>query len=575
MKSPDVTNRHRPRRRHGYFEPLESRVLLSTVWDVTSTVDDASIVGTLRNAIVNSQAGDIVQFDPAVFTPGALHTIALNGTDLAINHDLTIQGPGAGVLAINGSGNSASTPPVPASRIFEIDGGATVVMSGLTVTGGQEALDASGQGGGILDSFSVLTLNNCTITGNSAGNGGGIYNIGGTVTLSGSTLSNNSAPNGFGGGIYSHGNLNVTNSTIAGNSANSTDPTNPGSGGGIFLINGSTEITGSTFSGNLATNGMGGAIFAGGGVSITNSTFAGNSAAQGGAAFDDGDLLITNCTVDGNSASSGGGIYIDVGEASAYNSIVAGNFEPTTPSVPDDVFNLFDVDYSNPGGASQPLGNGPSSYNIIGDANTSGGLIDGMNHNIVGHDPKLAPLANYGGPTQTMALFAGSPALDGGSTALAVDDRNNPLSTDQRGLQRVFGKSVDIGAYEAQPPALAGDVNHDGTVNFTDLVILAQHYNFSNVPLYENGDLTGDGIVNFNDLVILAQNYGKSAPAPAAAAVFATSAIRPQISSDSLSSDSSDGVGSGADSKARPSHAKTRGRSHHSGVGRPANLLAH
>src|SRR3954453_8893994 len=78
----------------------------------------------------------------------------------------------------------------------------------------------------------------------------------------------------------------------------------------------------------------------------------------------------------------------------------------------------------------------------------SGGLINGVQGNRVGvADPGLAPLGNYGGPTRTMALLAGSPALNAGSNGFVT-----PGETDQRGLPRVAGGTVDIGAFEFQGP---------------------------------------------------------------------------------------------------------------------------
>ncbi|MCK6478304.1 MAG: hypothetical protein L6Q35_15905, partial [Phycisphaerales bacterium] len=84
-----------------------------------------------------------------------------------------------------------------------------------------------------------------------------------------------------------------------------------------------------------------------------------------------------------------------------------------------------------------------STNNLIGDAGSAGGLTNGVSGNIVGVDPLLGSLANNGGPTQTQALLAGSPAINKGS---------NPdgLSTDQRGagFARTQGTVADIGAYE-------------------------------------------------------------------------------------------------------------------------------
>jgi hypothetical protein len=120
------------------------------------------------------------------------------------------------------------------------------------------------------------------------------------------------------------------------------------------------------------------------------------------------------------------------------NTIVAGNFGAQ--------FSPLDIS-----GVVDPS----SSFNLIGDAASSGGLIDGTNNNIVGvANPWLAPLGDYGGPTQTVALLPGSPALDAGGPSGA------PPATDQRGQPRVNDLSTvanaagsdgrDIGAFESR-----------------------------------------------------------------------------------------------------------------------------
>ena len=97
-----------------------------------------------------------------------------------------------------------------------------------------------------------------------------------------------------------------------------------------------------------------------------------------------------------------------------------------------------------------------SAYNLIGTGG-SGGLVNGINGNQVGvADPGLGPLADNGGPTQTIALLPGSPAIDAGSNALAVDPTTGqPLTTDQRGpgFLRIVNGTVDIGAFEFSPAA--------------------------------------------------------------------------------------------------------------------------
>jgi hypothetical protein len=128
---------------------------------------------------------------------------------------------------------------------------------------------------------------------------------------------------------------------------------------------------------------------------------------------------------------------------------------------------------TGPGGAASdiygPLGSGAatSSYNLIGTGG-SGGLVDGVKHNQVGvADPGLGPLQDHGGPTRTMALLPGSPALNAGDPAqLGV--------ADQRGVVRSGG--VNIGAYQASatalvvtaPAAVTAGVSFDVTVTAVD-----------------------------------------------------------------------------------------------------------
>ncbi|NQU19676.1 MAG: VCBS repeat-containing protein [Candidatus Nealsonbacteria bacterium] len=261
-----------------------------------------------------------------------------------------------------------------------------------------------------------------------------------TIT-GGYTTSNNS-----GAGILNDGELSVINSTIAGNSSGWT-------GGGIFNT-GTLWVVNSTISGNRTRAGS----YSGGGIRnqptgmlwVVNSTISGNSsAALGGGIFNYGTLSVVNSTIFGNTADSdgdetdaGGGIatYAN-GSITLHNTIVAGNVCGTA-KVPDDLSgNLVETG---------------SSHNLIGDAGTSGGLSG--EDNILGADPRLAPLGDYGGPTQTHALLPDSPAIDAGNNGLAVDSNNNPLEFDQRGepFDRIVGGAVDVGAFESRytPPTV-------------------------------------------------------------------------------------------------------------------------
>jgi hypothetical protein len=218
---------------------------------VTSTADSGA--GSLRQAIADANANP--GFDTITFN--VTGTILLASALPDLSDDVAISGPGANALTVK------RDPAASSFGIFTVNSGKTVTISGLTITNGA----TNNKGGGILNDHAMLTISNCTVSGNSA-------------------------PLGVGSGIYNNGNfgsasLTVVNSTFSGNSA-------IGGGGGIYNeCNGggsaSLQIRNSTLSGNNAGNASGGGIFSdgrgGGSASLTvvNSTFSGNSAIDGGA----------------------------------------------------------------------------------------------------------------------------------------------------------------------------------------------------------------------------------------------------------------------------------------------------
>jgi CSLREA domain-containing protein len=354
---------------------------------------------TLRDAVLTAVSGTVI-----TFSLPAASTIALTNGQLVIDKDLTINGPGAKLLMVQRSTASGT----PSFGIFSIVGVSTVPISGLTIARGQ----SSNMGGGIsIGVNATVFLESSIIAGNSATAGGGISNSG-VLLLTNSTLADNQAT--LGGGIS--------------NDADSA----------------TLVINNSTFSQNRATVGGGIGIQAGA-VAIVNSTFFGNTATEGGGIYGNGGTLTaSNSTIAGNSASQGGGISSQNGKATIRNTIVAENLNLNGAG--PDIYDLLSPVISQ-------------GFNLIG--NNSGAHVAPKTGDQIGTpaspiDPKLGPLQDNGGPSQTRALLPGSTAIDKG---------NSPDSPyDQRGLPRRIDSPIianaadgsDIGAYEVQPSQLVG-----------------------------------------------------------------------------------------------------------------------
>jgi hypothetical protein len=249
------------------------------------------------------------------------------------------------------------------------------------------------------------------------------------VTLSNLTIRNGIAP--AGGGILNWGNLTLSNSAITGNYALSESSAN---GGGIYN-SGTLTVRNSTFSGNTTTANFvaGGAIYSSGPLVMYNSTVSGNSVGGrfggggGGIYTAGGATRISNTTIAGNSGNSGGGIYKGGGTVTIQNSIVSGN----SPGR-----NCFGTMTSNGYNLSS---DGTCTFHNGGDRNNT--------------NPRLGTLGNYGGPTNTMQLLTGSPAIDTGNPSGCRDSQGNLLKTDQRGMPRPDKEDTvgcDMGAFERQ-----------------------------------------------------------------------------------------------------------------------------
>ena len=378
----------------------------------TITANSAQIGG----GISNQQSGTVTLTNTTVSNNSA--SSAYGGIQNAEYGTMTL-------LDSTISGNTAG------SNVGGIGNGFTATV--LTITNSTiSGNTAAGCCGGIANA-GTLTLTDSTVSGNIAGaNGGGIASTR-EATITNCDINNNTASTG--GGISGGGTMTLTNTTIS-------DTTVSENGGGITNGSGLLVITNSTISNNIA--GTGGNFRAGAGiyngfgsgeVRLTNTTISGNEILNfnfGGGISSYGKLTFTNSTITDNTANVGAGLDVKGGTVDLKNTIIAGNTNTSSAS-------NYEC-YPSLSTALNSLG-----HNLDRDGSC---IIDGINGDITVSDPGLDSLADNGGPTQTHALLAGSPAIDAGSSDCP------PPATDQRGVSRPQdgdgdGNSIcDIGAFE-------------------------------------------------------------------------------------------------------------------------------
>ncbi|MEO1622626.1 MAG: Hint domain-containing protein [Cyanobacteria bacterium J06632_3] len=382
---------------------------------------------SLREAIIQA---NIDGGDTTITLEAGTYTLSLRGRrengaetgDLDItNGTITIRGAGENVTTINAA---------DIDRIFDVRNGATLILEGVTITGGEVASDG---GGIIVRPGASLEIENSTISNNTAGNdGGGITNNGGEVIISNSTVSGNSAGDDGGGIETEEGLTFIENSTISGNSAGDD-------GGGIANnINdyafGFTAIANSTISGNSATEDGGGIDNDYGEVFLNSVTVTDNVAARGGALYNDpySSAALANSLVSGNSAT-------DEGDE-IYNGTYTYQNDTSEGEILANANNLFGNNDNGKDDASSFVNFAPGSNDINATSDGDDVAIGDI----------LEPLDDNGGPTQTHALVSSGPAVDAGD-----DDFTVGLTTDQRGEDRFVDgpdaddiATIDIGAYE-------------------------------------------------------------------------------------------------------------------------------
>jgi CSLREA domain-containing protein len=408
----------------GVITPVAGSITVNSTADVVNSTDGLC---TLREAIIAARTdtpsgtapGECVAGSGADTINFSVTGVINLATELPVfnGHDFSLAGPGASQLTIQP--NTAPSAPPDFPIFHKINGtvaisGVTLRTSGIVNQGGNLTITDSvikdfignGEqpqpGGGAIINYSTgtATMINTTFT----NDGNGLYNdFDSTSTVSSCTLTSS--------GISNQGTLNIDRSTL--NSSVGISNVHFQSHANIINITNST----------LNNSGIGNSL---GTIDITNSTLSASSISNSSDS-NHGSLNITNATIDGggisNSKQSNGVVQLRntiVASSSVTRGFVNGNFVSQG-------HNLI----------------------VIGDGST--GFTNGVNGDQVGTsatplDPRLGLLANNGGPTQTVGLLSGSPAIDAGDNCVTqathCGDPNIPQITfDQRGP--AFNRAVD------------------------------------------------------------------------------------------------------------------------------------
>ena len=431
----------------------------------------SNAIANAAGLLVDQRGEDRIQFGTVDI--GAFES-DLNERSLVVTTNQDVDDPNDGVLSLreaitffnNGVSDDTITfaPNVfDAQTTINISSQLPTITGALTIVGpGANLLtiDALGGGDNVLDGngFRIFEIND------------GDLNNSVDVFISGLTLTGGDN-NDFGGAISNFENLSLDGVAVVGNRARF--------GGGI-----SSDLSGS--------------------LTISNSTIANNEASQdGGGVLTGGDFTATTITISGNSAVGSGGAIFTAGGLS-------GSELNLTQSTLTNNTGVDGVHFDNDDGLTTATFNNTiidSPITSVGNTNTT---LTGNNNLFVSADPgitgtgnlfnqtsMLGLLADNGGSMLTHALLFGSPAINAGNNALAVDENGNPLATDQRGEARILFDTVDIGAVETRFNELRSLVvtTIQDVVNPDDgLTSLREAIVFANTGVSNTGDADGDGL---------------------------------------------------------------------------------
>jgi hypothetical protein len=324
-------------------------------------------------------------------------------------------GDGGGILAVSGGGSPFSF----GLGLSAVLGNAALGGRGGDASSGQAGAGGAADGSGIFTASVVPTITASTVAGGNAlgGDGGGVT-AGADVGAGGGTMAALTVT-----GVP----LALSRSTVSGN----TEAVGrQGTTGGAAPI--------------VSTGGLGGGILMDHGGTIVNATIAGNTVAghigdeiDGGGIYNAGALSLASVTIASNSASGSGGhggnLFASPSSVTASDTIISGGVAAAD---------------ANCNGAVAADG----GHNLESTSPSQCGFSS-ANGDVIGSDPLLAAPADNGGPTATMALGAGSPAIGAGGQCADPANAGAPLTVDQRGLPR--GNPCDIGAFDGQPPVVS------------------------------------------------------------------------------------------------------------------------
>jgi CSLREA domain-containing protein len=408
---------------------------------------------TLREAITkaNNHPGP----DTIVLKGGKTYNLALPNSggipeDQNATGDLDILRP----LTIESSNKKLATVDAhQIDRVFQTDPNqvVNVTFRRLRVQGGMTPTTTSDHGGGIdSEGGGTIKLLRSQIVHNISYQepGGGITAGGGTLKIVCSLVAHNEAQHGdSAGGIEGNPgpvgeSISISRSRIVENHATTA--------GGAIVTSNFLRVEKSTIAGNRADEGVGGGIFnfVGGTLIVKSSTLSGNTTTNDGGAIENyGTATLVNDTITGNhSGGYGGGVESDSSDPDriTLNAVTiarntadfGGGIEGTPFTVRNSLIALNSS--TGPGPDCHP---GPTivsaGHNLIGDTTDCTGIFGPATHDITDVSPRIGQLANNGGPTKTIALRRGSPAINHAG--------NDAPKRDQRGVKR---HDPDIGAFE-------------------------------------------------------------------------------------------------------------------------------